>query len=67
MTRYVESRFQRLLGGSKSWGDAPGYYEKAPLAPNRYLHAPAVRKHVAPGVPSKAMTMSEQINPIERQ
>ena len=32
----IESRFQRCLHGDlNSWGDAPGYYEIAPLAPNR--------------------------------
>ncbi len=32
----IESRFQRCLHGDlNSWGDAPGYYEIASLAPNR--------------------------------
>src|ERR1700680_209192 len=35
--RCVESRFQRLfIIRSESWGDAPGWYESALLALNRY-------------------------------
>jgi hypothetical protein len=33
---YLETRFQRLVMEPKSWGDAPGWRETAPLALNRY-------------------------------
>ena len=37
MNRCVESRFQRWsIIRSESWGDAPGWYENALLALNRY-------------------------------
>jgi len=36
INRPHETRFQRLvLCESNSWGDAPGYDDTAPLAPNR--------------------------------
>src|SRR5476651_92313 len=39
--RRVESRFQRWsIIRSESWGDAPGWYESALLALNRYVKRP---------------------------
>src|SRR5438132_969747 len=43
--RCVESRLQRsFMIRSKSWGDAPGYREIAPLALNKYNEGRSARK-----------------------